>query len=120
MRDSGSDLGEEDRMWGVTNKDRITLAPTDGDHHSEPPHRILHQEHRSHSHHHSHSHSHSRVSREEDQESVQVVGGTLKKAYLLPKDHALHIPPHMALSRMEDQVESLVDTLREVRVRVRR
>jgi hypothetical protein len=46
-------------------------------------------------------------------------GGGLKKAYLLPKDHALHIPPHVTLSRLEDQVEGLVATLCEVGERER-
>lgn len=105
MSDSGSDLGEEDKMWGVTGNDRITLA-TDSDsgghHHSKPPSQQRHQH-----------------SREEEcdrvlQDQMQRAGGTLKKAYLLPKDHVLHIPPHVVLSRMEDQVDDLMTTLREV------
>lgn len=41
----------------------------------------------------------------------------LKKAYLLPKDHALHIPPHVCLSRLEDQLEALQIEVKEIELR---
>ena len=36
------------------------------------------------------------------------------KAYLLPKEHALHVPPHVALSKLEDQVGDAILAITEV------
>mmetsp|Transcript_18700 Transcript_18700/g.31168 ORF Transcript_18700/g.31168 Transcript_18700/m.31168 type:complete len:234 (+) Transcript_18700:83-784(+) len=101
-------------MWGVDvegAQDRTVLAtdtmPPHGRGADERPHpEHLHGLQRQ-------SHEHHPVPRHELELELEALP-SLKKAYLLPKDHALHIPPHVTLSRLEDQVELLAADLREL------
>ena len=118
--DHSAALEEQERAWGVTDRDRVELptathtlthtrTPTDTDTTNprlppSPPH--------------SHSHSHTLPGQSGSPERDVELLPALKKAYLLPKDHALHIPPHVTLSRLEDQVEWLAADLREVSGRI--
>lgn len=114
MSDAKSD--EHNRRWGVVEGHDLTVLATD----TMPPHlqspaqqprvdlphgggidmRLQHN--------HQRNESHAVI--RHDVEPLP----SLKKAYLLPKEHALHIPPHVTLSRLEDQVELLAADLREL------
>ena len=44
-------------------------------------------------------------------------GKDTQKAYLLPKENPLHIPPHVVLSRLDDEVASLRKEIKQLRFR---
>lgn len=118
MSDADSDVNDEQyKMWGVEEGHDHTVLATD----TMPPHTqplaqppdnvILTRDHQHGPQGHGHSHKrHLAPMHELELEALP----SLKKAYLLPKDHTLHIPPHVALARLEDQVELLVADLREL------
>ena len=40
-----------------------------------------------------------------------------RKPYLLPKENPLHIPPHVVLSRLDDEIELLKKEVKRLRFR---
>jgi hypothetical protein len=53
----------------------------------------------------------------EDLSASGVNISVIEKAYLLPKENPLHIPPHVVLARLDDEVGRLRQEVKQLRYR---